>query len=223
MIVRAVDIYDAINMLDNNKACGMDCITTEHLKYASHKLCPLLSICFNGCLVHGVLPNAIMSVVLVPVLKDKAGELNRIDNNRPIALASILSKVLERILLTKLEMYVLTNDNQFGFKRKHGTDLCIYALKEIVFRYTSLNSSVFLCFIDASKAFDRINHERLFVKLLDRGAPKFLVRILVFWYAHQTFQVKWDYVVSAPFCVSNGVRQGGILSPILFNVYMDEL
>ena len=120
-------------------------------------------------------------------------------------------------------MYVLTHDNQFGFKRKHGTDLCIYTLKEIVSRYSSLNSSVFLCFIDASKAFDQMNHEKLFLKLLDRGAPKFLVRILVFWYAHQTLQVKWDNVVSAPFCVSNGVCQGGILSPMLFNVHMDEL
>ena len=61
------------------------------------------------------------------------------------------------------------------------------------------------------------------LKLLVRGAPKSLVRILVCRYAHQTFQVKWDNVVPAPFCVSNGVRQGGILSLILFNVYMDEL
>ena len=45
----------------------------------------------------------------------------------------------------------------------------------------------------------------------------------LFWYAHQMFQVKWDNVVSAPYCVSNGVWQGGILSPILFNVYIDEL
>ncbi len=142
-------------------------------------------------------------------------DFNSIDNYRPIALASILSKVLERFLLMKLEMYVLTTDNQFGFKRKHGTNLCIYALKEIVSKYTSLNSSVCVCFIDASKAFDRINHEKL---LLDNGVPKFLVRILVFWYAHQTFQVKWDNVVSAPFYVSNG-----IVSPILFNVYMDDL
>ncbi len=205
MIVRAADIYDAINMLENNKACGMYCIIAEHLKYASYRLSPFLAMCFTGFLVHGVLPNSIMSVLLVPVLKDKAGKLNSIDNYRPIALASILSKVLERILLTKLEMYVLTTDNQFGFKRKHGTDLCIYALKEIVSKYTSLNSSVFLCFVDASKAFDRINHEKLFIKLLDRGVPKFLVRILVFWYAHQTFQVKWDNVVSAPFYVSNRI------------------
>lgn len=100
MIVTAADIHDAINKLENNKACGMDCITAEHLKYASHKLCPFLSMCFNGCLVHGVLPNAIISVMLLPVLKDKAGKRNSIDNYRPIALASILSKVLERILLS---------------------------------------------------------------------------------------------------------------------------
>lgn len=222
-VVKAADVSEAINRLDNNKACGMDGITTEHLKHASYKLCPLLSMCLTGCLVHGVLPKAIMAVMLVPVLKDKTGKLNSISNYRPIALASILSKVLERILLGKLEMYILTYDNQFGFKRKHGTDLCIFALKEIVSKYTSQNSSVFLCFIDASKAFDRINHEKLFVKLIDRGVPKVLVRILAFWYAHQLFHVKWDNVVSAPFSVSNGVRQGGILSPILFNVYMDEL
>ena len=71
------------------------------------------------------MPNAIMSVILVPVLKNKACKLNNIDNYRPIALASILSKILERVLLRKLEMCVLTHDHQFGFRRKHGPDLCI--------------------------------------------------------------------------------------------------
>jgi len=59
----------------------------------------------------------------------------------------------------------------------------VYALKEIVSRYTSMHTSIFLCFTDASKAFDRINHERLFEKLLNRSASNFFVRILVFWYA----------------------------------------
>ncbi len=80
-----------------------------------------------------------------------------------------------------------------------------------------------MCFIDASKAFDRINHEKLFLKLSARVVPKYILRILVFWYAHQTMQVKWGNVVSAPFLVTNGVRQGGILCPILFSVYMDDL
>ena len=50
----------------------------------------------------------------------------------------------------------------------------LYALKEIM-RYQNLNSSVFLCFLDASKAFDRVNHEKLFVKLADRGIPGYLL------------------------------------------------
>ena len=89
--------------------------------------------------------------------------------------------------------------------------------------YSSRNSTVFLCFIDASRAFDRINHAKLFQKLLDRGIPKYIVRILMFWYANQKMQVKWGNVTSSPFSVSNGVRQGGTLCPILFNVYMDDL
>ena len=114
-------------------------------------------------------PESMISVILVPVIKDKTSKINSKDNYRPIALASVLSKVLEYIILDRIEMYLVTHDNQYGFKRKHGTDLCIYALKEIIMRYRNLNSSVFLCFLDASKVFDRVNHEKLFVKLADRG------------------------------------------------------
>ena len=85
--------------------------TALHLKYASHKLFPLLSMRFNGCLVHGTLPNAIMSVMLVPLHKDKAGKLNSIDQYRPVALASILSKVLEKILLMSLLLTISLGSN----------------------------------------------------------------------------------------------------------------
>ena len=101
--------------------------------------------------------------------------------------------------------------------------MCIYALKEIIQKYRSSNSTMFLCFLDASKAFDRVNHAKLFDKLVQRGTPGYLVRILIFWYSHQTMLVKWGDAMSEPFQVSNGVRQGGILSPYLFNIYMDEL
>ena len=145
------------------------------------------------------------------------------DNYRPIAVASVLSKVLERTSLNKLEQLVLTIDNQFGFKPKHGTDMAIYSLKEIVNTYRDKNSSVLMSFIDASKAFDRVNHYKLFDKMSKRGVSKCIVRILSFWYANQSMFIKWGHCVSAPFGVRNGVRQGGILSPILFNMYVDEL
>ena len=217
------DVSDAILQLADNKACGLDKIQAEHLKYASSKLFALLSICFTGFLVHGILPDSILAVLLVPVIKNKAGKINSSDNYRPIALASILSKVLERAILDRLEQFIQTSDNQFGFKPKHGTDMCIFALNEILDHYNSQNSTIFMCFIDASKAFDRICHSKLFEKLVQRGVPMYLVRILAFWYANQQMQVKWGNSLSATFNVSNGVRQGSILSPSLFNVYMDDL
>ena len=86
-----------------------------------------------------------------------------------------------------------------------------------------LNGSVFTCFLDASKAFDRVNHSLLFDKLCARGVPFYLIRLLVYWYEHQRMCVRWGRVYSSSFTVTNGVRQGGILSPYLFNVYVDDL
>ena len=223
IVVRINEMEEAINKLENNKSSGLDSISAEHLKNASKKLVPLLSMCITGFLIHGFIPDSMIAVLLVPVIKDKTGKITSKDNYRPIALASVMSKVLEMILLARLEVFLLTKDNQFGFKKKHGTDMCIFALKEIVGKYRSLNSTMFLCFLDASKAFDRVNHVTLFRKLQEGGVPPYLVRILAFWYAHQAVKVRWGDAISTQFHVSNGVRQGGILSPFLFNLYMDGL
>ena len=72
-------------------------------------------------------------------------------------------------------------------------------------------------------AFDRVNHCTLFKKLIDRGMPDVFVRLLVYWYRTQNTCVRWGTACSEMFTVSNGVRQGGILSPLFFNVYMDGL
>ena len=84
-----------------------------------------------------------------------------------------------------------------------------YAFKEAVLKYRSLNSNVYSCFLDASKAFDRVNHYVLFDKLTQRGVPLYVVRILIFWYITQTMYVRWNNVIASGFGVSNGVRQGG--------------
>ena len=149
--------------------------------------------------------------------------MNAIDNYRPIALSNIFSKILEFIILDRIECYLLTHGNQFGFKKKHGTDMCIYAMKEAINLYTSLKGCVFTCFLDASKAFDRVNHSLLFEKLAKRGIPIYILRILTYWYENQRLCVRWGETISEFFKVTNGVRQGSVLSSYFFNVYMDDL
>ena len=74
-------------------------------------------------------------------------------------------------------------------------------------------------FLDASKAFDHANHYVLFEKLIKRGIPVYIVRILIFWYTTQKMYVRWKNIMSNNFSAINGVRQGGIISPYLFCVY----
>ena len=77
--------------------------------------------------------------------------------------------------------------------------------------------------IVASKAFDKVNHWHLFDKLLNCGVPVYVVRMLLYWHTYQDFIVRWNNTLSPSFKVSNGVRQGGILSPRLFSIYIDDL
>ena len=73
-----------------------------------------------------------------------------------------------------------------------------------------------------SKAFDRVLHMKSFEKLIQRTVPMCFVRLLKHWYKEQTMQIKWGKHFSEPFHVSNGVRQGGVLSPYLFAIYLDD-
>ena len=166
---------------------------------------------------------SMINSIIVPLVKNRCGNLTDKNNYRPIALSSITSKVFEHIILLRLEEYLWTTDNQFGFKSGHSTDLCIYALSELIEYFKSRSTSVYVAFLDASKAFDKISHWTLFRKLIDRNVPMYLIKILCYWYQHQLMSVRWGYSISNVFNVTNGVRQGGILSPKLFNIYIDGL
>ena len=163
-----------------------------------------------------------MKSFIVPLIKNKTGDTSDKGNYRPVAIVSACSKIFECVLLGLIEVYLCTSDNQFGFKSKHSTDLCIYTLNSIIQYYKDHSSPVYSCFLDASKAFDRVNHWMMFKKMKDRQIPSIIIRILLVWYREQPIFVKWGCCTSPSFKVTNGVRQGS-MSPKLFAMYVDDL
>ena len=148
-----------------------------------------MSIFLSGCMLSGKLPSTLMHVVIIPLLKYKSKDPADVNNYRPIAITTALSKVLEKVLLSRLAMYLWTADSQFGFKRAHGTEMAIFALKQTVDFYCNQDRPVYMCFLDAKKTFDRVNHWTLTKKLLDRNVPLHIVKLFFFLYREQEFMV----------------------------------
>ena len=87
----------------------------------------------------------------------------------PIALVTAASKLFEICILEVSEPYLLTHDHQIGFKSKHSTNMCIFTVKSLVKYYTGQNTPVYTCLLDASKAFEWVNHWTLFCKINRRS------------------------------------------------------
>jgi exonuclease III len=217
------DVKDAISDLKSGKSAGMDGLSSEHFKYADDRLYILFSLLFNSMIIHGYVPGHMMDSIIIPLLKDVKGDISDKENYRPIAITCISSKIVELLILQRYRSCLNTTSNQFSFKSQHSTDMCALILKETVQHFVSQSSPVYLCYVDASKAFDRINYWHLYSKLLSRGLPVLIVRLFVYWYSSQTFVIKWCDLYSSPFTSINGLRQGGILSPMYFNVFVDDL
>jgi len=215
------ELKNVVTRLKNNKSAGKDGVPAEVYKYASNRLLTLLSIFYTSCLRLNFLPEELMHVILVPLIKNKKKCASELGNYRPIAIATASSKLLELIMMSRLHNYLMTKDNQFGYKAAHGTEMAVYTLKETISYYKSLGSPVYLCFLDARKAFDRVNHWTLLKNLIEKGVPIHIVKLLLYWYRTQKVIIKWGKSVSDSFTTSNGIKQGGLLSPFLFNIYVD--
>ena len=137
-------------------------------------------------------------------------------------LSSIFGKVLDLITLNRYADFLITSDLQFGFKAKRSTNMCTMVLKEAIDYYTSNSSSVFCTLLDATKAFDRVDYCKLFRSLM-KGSPSHSVAFVIK-YVYKTGDPSLlERSVFLSFTLSNGVKQGGILSPILFCTYIDSL
>ena len=99
----------------------------------------------------------------------------------------------------------------------------ILLLKELLRFYRDHGSNMYVCFLNASKAFDRVDYSVLFRKLVSHGVPTYILHLLWNSYGHHYAHILWASVQSDKFSICNGVRQGGILSPFLFGIYIDKL
>ena len=141
------DLLTALQNLKMNKACGPDGIPAEAIKYGGQALVVHLSFLFSMFLSHSCLPTELIQTTLVPLLKNKAGNISDVNNYRAIALSNSISKLLEDVLLQSIKQYDTFDDmHQFGFKKQHSTEMGCSVLKRVIDYYRNNGSYVFACF-----------------------------------------------------------------------------
>ena len=148
-------------------------------------------------------------------MKDCYNKSLTCDDFRGIAISSIISKVFEHCIIKRYENFFITSDNQFGFKKGVGCTYAIRSVRKVVDNLAN-GSTANLCTIDVSKAFDKVNHYALLSKLMKKMIPRELLFLLENWFSGCYSCVKWHSAWSEFFRLDFGVRQGSVLSPLLF-------
>ena len=217
------NIVDAAFSLKKGKTRDDSSINAEHFFFAPLPFFDRLQCLFNRMLMHGFVPTQFQRGTIVPLVKDHQGDKGDLNNYRGITIAPIASKVFEHALRIVFEPSLTTSSYQFGFKKKSSTSLAIHSLKETINYYTSNGSNAYISFLDASKAFDRLVHAGLFLKLLQRRVPLIFLNVIIMWYSDIQCRVRWGDTLSEWFRIKAGVRQGGVLSPTFYSIYVDDL
>ena len=216
-------LQNAIHKLKSSKSDCTDQLFSDHFINGTLRFFTLISLLFTSMLSHGVAPTGLLLSTMVPVPKDKRGSKSGSNNYRAIAISSILGKLFDSIIIKDQHLSLITDDLQFGFNENSSTITCTQLLVETIEYYNINNTDCYMLLLDASKAFDRIEYVRLFKLLRERNICPIVLRLIIAMYISQMMQVRWGEILSKQFPVGNGVKQGGVLSPVLFTVYIDNL
>ena len=142
---------------------------------------------------------------------------------KTVSLIPHASKIMLKILQKRLDHFLMHElpDEQAGFEKGRGTRDYIANLRWLMEKVREKQRSLFLCFINYKKAFDCVDHCTLFNTLTEVGVPTHLIVLLRNLYSNQQATVHSEYGDTDSFSISKGVRQGCVLSPVLFNIYAE--
>ena len=195
---------------------------TDALKHGVNHLSPHIKNLFKCFLVHGHISQFFLSCALLPIVKSAKESKLSSENYRLIAISSLMLKIFDYLIITLYGDNFVLDNLQFGFQKNSSTTFSSWTLIETINYFTNRDTPIFLCLLDLSKAFDTIQHDKLFTKLKDRIPPLFL-RLVIYIYIKQDGYIKWNNFKSDTFTFSNGVRQGAVASPTFFNIYINDL
>ena len=215
-------VFQAISSLHKNKSDNTYAWKSDAIIYGGDILSNYFTLLFHSFLLHGYVPKSLLSCTLKPIIKDSLGDKFSSSNYRAIGISPLILKVLDLVILIIFGNDLTPSELQFGFQKDNSTTMCTWVVCETVNYFNNRDTPVFSCFLDISKAFDLVNFHKLFQKLIGRISPMFL-RLLAYIYMQQVCKVEWNGQVSNSFNVYNGVRQGAVLSPTFFSIYINEL
>ena len=206
-----------------NMGTDINGIDTRCVKYAGPRFRKLVLRFLKSCLRHGFTPEPMLYGCIKPILKDGKLCKTKSENYRPIMSSSVFLKILEYMLLPIMTKFLKPNDRQMGYTEGGSCTATVALAKETIMYYNRGHSDVHAAFVDMSKAYDFVSHDILFEILEKSSLPRILVRIIKFMYKNSWAYVTYNGVKGKLWRVHRGTRQGGILSPLLFNVYIKSI
>ncbi len=225
-LTNPVDVQDAIRGLKVGKAPGPNVIPNRALKHLPTRAVLLLVQLYNAIQGTHHFPTAWKHAWVISILKPEKDPAQP-SSYRPISLLDTIGKLFEKILLTRILHQVgecgLLRDEQFGFRPGLSTTLQLARLVERITRNFGERRLTGAVFLDVAKTFDTVWIEGLLYKLTILNFPSCLVPLIASYLRGRTFETSFLTATSSRRGVRTGVAQGGLISPVLFSLYVNDM